>query len=93
VGIMLFNCVFFCEVFCRSLFVCGHFSLGHYIVCPLLIYIFWLHLQYLHVCMIVCLWSFFFRSLHCLSSFDLHLLITPSVPTCMYDCLSIVIFL
>jgi hypothetical protein len=33
------------------------------------------------------------QTLHCLSSFDLHLLITPSVPTCMYDCLSIVIFL
>jgi hypothetical protein len=49
------------------LFVYSHFSLGHYIVCSLLIYIFWLHLQYLHVCMIVCLWSFFFRPLHCLS--------------------------
>jgi hypothetical protein len=35
------------------LFVYSHFSLGHYIVCPLLIYIFCLHLQYLHVCMIV----------------------------------------
>jgi hypothetical protein len=33
----------------------SHFSFGHYIVCPLLIYIFCLHLQYLHVCMIVCL--------------------------------------
>jgi hypothetical protein len=41
----------------------SHFSLGHYIVCSLLIYIFWIHLQYLHVCMIVCVWSFFFRSL------------------------------
>jgi hypothetical protein len=37
--------------------------------------------DHLHVCMIVCLWSFFFRQLHCLSSFDLYLLITPSVPT------------
>jgi hypothetical protein len=63
----------------------------HYIVCSLLIYIFWLHLQYLHVCMIVCLWSFFFRPLHCLFSFDLHLLILKKndqrqtiIHTCRY---------
>ena len=67
-----------CVVFCRPLLDLWSFSFDHYIVCPSLIYGFWLPLWYLLLLFLDDCLSFVFWPLCCLS-FDLRILIAPVV--------------